>query len=102
MKVPIGIGRLEQHDAPTNVPPAVPQCYDDVCITCSDEALPFRVVELLDFGLAMVDTGDGRAEEISVALVDAGVGDVVLVHAKEAIAKVDQSALDGAVPGSQP
>ena len=54
--------------------------------------MPFRVVELLDFGLAMVDTGDGRTEEISVALVDAGVGDVVLVHAKEAIAKVDESA----------
>jgi hydrogenase maturation factor len=95
VKVPIDIGRLDEHVARASVlPRTVPQCYDDVCITCSDEALPFRVVELLDFGLAMVDTGDGRTEEISVALVDASVGDVVLVHAKEAIAKVDQNALE--------
>jgi hydrogenase maturation factor len=98
VKVPIEISSSDEHDAQTNVlPRTVPQCYDDVCITCSDEALPFRVVELLDFGLAMVDTGDGRTEEISVALVDAAVGDVVLVHAKEAIAKVDESAV-----GSRP
>ena len=95
MKVPIEIGRLDEHVTQPDVAPrTVPQCYDDVCITCSDEALPFRVVELLDFGLAMVDTRDGRTEEISVALVDAAVGDVVLVHAKEAIAKVDESALE--------
>ena len=69
-------------------PPArVPQCHDDVCITCSDEAVQVRVVELLGDGLALVDTGAGR-EEVSIALVDAGVGDVVLVHAKEAIGVV--------------
>jgi hydrogenase maturation factor len=38
-------------------------------------------------GLALVDAGAGD-EEVSVALVDAAVGDVVLVHAKEAIAVV--------------
>jgi hydrogenase expression/formation protein HypC len=62
-----------------------PECHGDTCITCSDEALPFVVVRLLDHDLALVDTGDG-AEEISIALVDADVGDTVLVHAKEAIA----------------
>jgi hydrogenase expression/formation protein HypC len=66
---------------------AVPQCYDDVCITCSDEAVAVRVVELLADDLAMVDTGVST-EEVSVALVDAGVGDTILVHAKEAIAVV--------------
>ncbi|HEY7282153.1 MAG TPA: HypC/HybG/HupF family hydrogenase formation chaperone [Actinomycetota bacterium] len=66
---------------------AVPQCYDDVCITCSDEAVPVRVTELLDDDLARVDTGVS-VEEVSVALVDARVGDVILVHAKEAIAVV--------------
>jgi hydrogenase maturation factor len=66
---------------------AVPQCYDDVCITCSDEAVAVRVVELLVDDLAMVDTGVS-IEEVSVALVDAGVGDTILVHAKEAIAVV--------------
>jgi hydrogenase maturation factor len=67
--------------------PAVPQCHDDVCITCSDEAVSVRVVELLDDGLALVDTGV-TVEEVSIALVDAAVGDTILVHAKEAIAVV--------------
>ncbi|WP_219413822.1 HypC/HybG/HupF family hydrogenase formation chaperone [Pseudonocardia nigra] len=62
-----------------------PECHGDTCITCSDEALPFVVVRLLDHDLALVDTGGG-AEEISIALVEADVGDTVLVHAKEAIA----------------
>ena len=63
------------------------ECHDEVCITCSDTAVPVQVVELLGDGLAVVDTGVGR-EEVSVALVDARLGDVVLVHAKEAIAVV--------------
>jgi hydrogenase expression/formation protein HypC len=65
--------------------PAAVECHDDVCVTCSDTAVPVTVVRLLEDGLAMVDTGSG-VEEVSVALVDAAVGDVVLVHAKEAIA----------------
>jgi hydrogenase expression/formation protein HypC len=71
-----------------------PHCYGEVCITCSDEAVEVRVVELLEAGLAVVDTGQSM-EEVSVALVDAAVGDTVLVHAKEAIAK-----LGGAAGGS--
>jgi hydrogenase expression/formation protein HypC len=63
------------------------ECHDDVCITCSDTAVEVRVVELLDDDLALVDTGAGT-EEVSVALVSALVGDVILVHAKEAIAVV--------------
>ncbi|HEU5002176.1 MAG TPA: HypC/HybG/HupF family hydrogenase formation chaperone [Actinomycetota bacterium] len=65
----------------------VPECYGDVCITCSDEALPVTIVELLADELARVDTGQS-VEVVSVALVDAGVGDVILVHAKEAIAVI--------------
>jgi hydrogenase expression/formation protein HypC len=42
----------------------------------------------MDGGLAIVETENGP-EEVSVALVDAGPGDVVLVHAKEAIAVVE-------------
>jgi hydrogenase expression/formation protein HypC len=64
-----------------------PECHGDVCITCSDEAVPVRVVRLLEADLAMVDTGQS-IEEVSVALVDASVGDTILVHAKEAIARV--------------
>jgi len=44
-------------------------------------------VRLLADGLAVVDTGQGK-EEVSVALVQAGAGDTILVHAKEAIAVV--------------
>jgi hydrogenase expression/formation protein HypC len=62
-------------------------CHDDVCVTCSDEAVPVRIVRILDAGLAVVDTGRGR-EEVSVALVEARAGDTVLVHAGEAIAVV--------------
>ena len=65
----------------------VPECRDEVCITCSDQAVPVTVVRLLDDGLAEVDTGRGT-EEVSVALVSAEVGDTVLVHAGEAIAVV--------------
>jgi hydrogenase expression/formation protein HypC len=64
-----------------------PQCYEDVCITCSDAAVAVRILRLLDDELAVVDTGAGE-EEVSVALVSANVGDTILVHAREAIAVV--------------
>jgi hydrogenase expression/formation protein HypC len=50
-----------------------------------------RVSRLLGDGLAAVDTGSGE-EVVSVALVDATVGDTVLVHAKEAIAVLGRQA----------
>jgi hydrogenase expression/formation protein HypC len=64
-----------------------PRCYDDVCVTCSDTAVEVTVERLLDDGLAIVRTEAGE-EEVSVALVSAGVGDTILVHAGEAIAVV--------------
>ena len=73
---------------------STPDCHDEVCVTCSDTAVAVTIVRLLDDGLAVVDTGAGGEEgeegeeEVSVALVQAGVGDTVLVHAKEAIAVV--------------
>jgi hydrogenase expression/formation protein HypC len=66
------------------------RCDGEVCVTCSDEALPWTVVAV-DDDLAWVDTGDGR-EQVSIALVEAGVGDVVLVHAGEAIACLGDAA----------
>jgi hydrogenase expression/formation protein HypC len=68
----------------------VPECHDDVCITCSDTAVPVTVARLLDDGLAEVETERGT-EEVSVALVAARVGDTILVHAGEAIAVLDGS-----------
>ncbi|WP_230863053.1 HypC/HybG/HupF family hydrogenase formation chaperone [Amycolatopsis camponoti] len=69
---------------------AGPVCHDGVCITCSDTAVEVTVVELLEHELAVVDTGSTR-EEVSVALVEAGVGDRILVHAGEAIARLEKS-----------
>ncbi len=64
-----------------------PECHDEVCITCSDSAVQVTVMRLLADGLAEVETGQGR-EEVSVALVNAAVGDTILIHAGEAIAVV--------------
>lgn len=60
-------------------------CHGRTCVTCSDSAVPATVVRLLGDALAEVDTGGGRVEEVSVALVVARVGDTVLLHAGEAI-----------------
>jgi hydrogenase expression/formation protein HypC len=62
------------------------RCVGDV-ITCSDAAVEVTVLRLLADELAVVDTGAGQ-ETVSVALVTAGVGDTILVHAREAIAVV--------------
>ena len=67
------------------------ECHEEVCVTCSDTAVAVRVIELLPGELALVATGDGPAEEVSVALVDAAPGDTVLVHAGEAIALVERA-----------
>ena len=74
----------------------LPDCVDDVCITCSDMAVEVRVLRLLEDQMAVVDTGAGE-ETVSVALVSAAVGDTILVHAREAIAVVGGPAL-GAEP----
>ena len=65
----------------------LPECINDVCITCSDQAVEVTVVRLLGDQMAVVDTGAGE-ETVSVALVSAGVGDTILVHAREAIVVV--------------
>ena len=64
-----------------------PECASDVCLTCSDAAVAVTVLRLLDDDLAIVDTGHGK-EEVSVALVSAAIGDIILVHAREAIGVV--------------
>ena len=74
-------------ETPSAPRPTIPECYGDVCITCSDTAVQVTVLRLLGDGLAVVDTGQGE-EEVSVALVEAQPGDTILVHAKEAIAIV--------------
>lgn len=70
-------------------------CTGEVCVTCSDTAVQCQVIELLDDDLALVTTPGGAAEEVSVAFVNAAVGDTVLVHAGEAIAAVPGEAVPG-------
>src|SRR5258708_17911435 len=84
VRVPLPVLGSPPEPAPR---PTIPECYGDVCITCSDEAIPVTIVELLADDLANVDTGQS-IEVVSVALVDAKVGDTILVHAKEATAVV--------------
>jgi phosphoheptose isomerase len=64
-------------------------CDEEVCITCSDEGRLAEVVSLADGGDAVVRTADGR-EHIDVTLIDPpSPGDLVLVHAGSAIARLD-------------
>ncbi|HEY6791696.1 MAG TPA: hydrogenase assembly protein HupF [Trebonia sp.] len=83
----------------TGEPPTRPDCTGDHCVTCGDVAVQVRVVRLLPDDLAVVDTGRGEMggagweggkgwETVSVALVPAAAGDMILVHAGEAIAVV--------------
>lgn len=69
-------------------------CPAGVCVTCSDQAVPMTVLRLVEPDLATAGAG-GVTEEVSVALVDAAVGDTVLVHAKEAIAVIAKGGGDG-------
>jgi hydrogenase expression/formation protein HypC len=55
------------------------------CATCADAAVPARIVALLPDAMATVEAADARRQDVSVALVEATVGDVVLVHAGVAI-----------------
>jgi hydrogenase maturation factor len=75
--------------APVGQPttPEASACEAQTCITCGDRAVPVRVLELLDGGMARVDTG-ASVEEVSVELVEAAVGDTLLVHAGVAIGRV--------------
>lgn len=61
-------------------------CREEVCVTCADLAVPGTVVCLLEDDMAVVRGDDGLSREVSIALVTARVGDVVLLHADEAIA----------------
>jgi hydrogenase expression/formation protein HypC len=82
--------RPEPAPQPSAVQPSAvqpPECHDEVCITCSDTAVAVTIARLLPDSLAVVDTEAGQ-EEVSIALVSAGVGDTILVHAGEAIAVV--------------
>lgn len=62
------------------------------CITCGDVAVALRVVEVdAEEGLALCAAADGGRETVDVALVEpVAVGDELLVHARTAIARVEE------------
>ena len=62
-------------------------CTSDTCITCGDVAVAMRVIEVdEERSLALCENAEGERETVEIALVDAGPGDEVLVHAGTAIA----------------
>jgi hydrogenase assembly chaperone HypC/HupF len=65
---------------------------EDHCITCSDEALQVRVLNVdEEHGQAQV-TLNGIEEEIDISLVESiAPGDILLVHGGVAIARVDEA-----------
>ena len=60
----------------------------DGCVTCSDAAIPVRVVSLKGYD-ALCEDGVGNRAEIAVELVaPVGVGEVLLTHGGVAIGRV--------------
>jgi hydrogenase maturation factor len=58
------------------------------CITCSDEGTPMRVLRLREDALALCEDAGGAHHTVELALVDAGPGDEVLVHAGVALVRL--------------
>jgi hydrogenase maturation factor len=60
-------------------------CEDGHCVTCADEGLPMRVLRVRADDLALCEDAAGAHHSVELALVQAGVGDRVLVHAGVAL-----------------
>ena len=56
-------------------------------------AIPAKILEVIG-DVAKVDFGQGVAREVNVMLVDAKVGEYVIVHAGYAIETLDQEAAE--------
>ena len=64
------------------------------CITCGDDGVEMRVVEIDHArALALCEAAGGARESVEIALVDAvAPGDALLVHAGTALAKLSEAA----------
>jgi hydrogenase expression/formation protein HypC len=58
------------------------------CVTCSDEAVRGRVLRIGSHGIASVQF-EAAIEKVSLELIEAAPGDIVLVHAGVAIARLE-------------
>jgi hydrogenase assembly chaperone HypC/HupF len=69
---------------------------DHHCLTCSDEAIAVRVVQIEPgSGTALVEVG-GQTEEIDVMLIEDVVpGDLLLAHGGVAIARLENKDATG-------
>ena len=59
-------------------------CSSEHCITCGDDGTPMRVLRV-KADLALCEDASGAHHTVELALVDAGAGDEVLVHAGVAL-----------------
>jgi hydrogenase maturation factor len=59
-------------------------CGSEHCITCGDDGTPMRVLRIKD-DLGLCEDESGKHHTVELALVDAGAGDQVLVHAGVAL-----------------
>jgi hydrogenase maturation factor len=66
---------------------------DSHCITCSDEAVPLRVVRIDEQrGLALCEAEGGERTSVEIALVSpVAEDDVLLVHAGTAIGRAAEA-----------
>ncbi|HEY0754124.1 MAG TPA: HypC/HybG/HupF family hydrogenase formation chaperone [Ktedonobacteraceae bacterium] len=96
------MGKYEVRPLPSSeyasAPSAGISCIPDAqgrCITCSDEALPARIISLDEIsGLALVTLEYGE-EEVDVSLVEEVTpGDWLLVHGGVAIACLERGVSD--------
>lgn len=70
------------------------------CVTCSDEGVPMRVASCeAEGGLAWCIDASGERNEVLSALIEhVAVGDVLLVHAGTALARLRSAAEGGGAP----
>jgi hydrogenase maturation factor len=66
-------------------------CDDDHCITCADEGVAMRVLGHQANGVSTCVAADGgRAEVMTELVAPVEDGDLVLVHAGVAIARLEE------------
>jgi hydrogenase assembly chaperone HypC/HupF len=72
-------------------------CGSEHCVTCADEGVPMTVLRVdRERLLALCEAGGGERESVEIALVEpVAPGEVLLVHAGTAIARLEGEALRG-------
>ena len=70
----------------------LPECTDEVCITCSDQMLRMVVESVDDDRMVARGVIDGEPAEVGIELIDGvGPGDVLLCHGGVALQRAEAS-----------